>query len=344
MYGGSFFGSRFFGARYFGKEGLTVPGYYNGSRYFGSRYFGARYFGANSTEIPFELVTTNTPALSGSVQISGDVLSGVGFDLAVTTGLALSGVVSTSGALLYEGDDWAFTPPLSINELTGALVVSGDVAFTLGATEAGSHFGGAYFGQAYFGRRYWATKAAFALEQTNTLALSGSVQVGGDIIAATSVVQSGAVAFTGTLGLTGDLTFPSFNYTSAGVLYLPIRMVSALWSAGGPEGGGEIAWLPPARQPLAYTDARTGQTFCDPTWYRFFEYLAETRLGGKTGPTITSVVQTLTDTQTTAAAATSTVAELQQQTQANAESLYVVRSVAKLNLLDGAEQIPPVEL
>lgn len=216
MFGGRYFGGRHFGARYFGKEGITVPGYYNGSRYFGSRYFGARYFGANSTEIPFELVTTNTPALSGSVQISGDVLSGVGFDLAVTTGLALSGVVSTSGALLYEGDDWAFTPPLSINELTGALVVAGDVTFTLGATEAGSHFGGAYFGQAYFGRRYWATKAAFALEQTNTLALSGSVQVGGDIIAATSVVQSGAVAFTGTLGLTGDLTFPSFNYTSAG--------------------------------------------------------------------------------------------------------------------------------
>jgi hypothetical protein len=350
MFGGAFFGARFFGGRYFGKVGLTVPGYYTGSQYFGNSYFGRRYFGASQTSIPFELVTTNTPALSVVVQVNGNVASGIDFGLAVTAGLSLSGVVSTSGALLYEGDDWAFTPPLAINQLTGAVLVAGDVAFTLGATEAGSYFGGGYFGSAYFGRRYWATKSAFALAATNTIALSGTAQVAGDLTASSAIVQSGAVALSGTVGVAGDLTFPSLIQHSGAVFYIPIRMVSGLWSATGITASANLenlqAWLPPRRQPMGWVTIG-GTRYpvdWDDTLYRFLQFVSEIKLGGIAGPTLPDVVTTVTETQATAAAASASVTELAQQTTTNAEALAATVQVVTVNSLSGANQIPQVSL
>ncbi|MGL4649955.1 MAG: hypothetical protein ACRC1H_11145, partial [Caldilineaceae bacterium] len=87
-----------------------------------------------------------------------------------------------------------------------------------------------------------------------------------------------------------------------------------------------------------------GQFMCDPAWYRFFEYIAETRLGGKQGPAIPAIATVVNEVQATAAASSTVVTELQQQTQANAESLSVVREVAINNSLTGAGQIPQVEL
>lgn len=134
------------------------------------------------------------------------------------------------------------------------------------------------------------------------------------------------------------------SFTSGGVVYLPLRMVSGLWNTAGVSASkGELAWLPPARQPIGTTDAR-GNFMCDPAWYRFFEYIAETRLGGKQGPGIPAVVAVVAQTQVTAAASTTAVAELTQQTQANAEALFVVREVAQNNSLTGAGLIPQVEL
>jgi hypothetical protein len=133
-------------------------------------------------------------------------------------------------------------------------------------------------------------------------------------------------------------------FTSAGVVYIPIRMVSGLWSVSGVAASkGELAWLPPARQPIGFTDSR-GNFNCDPAWYRFFEYVAETRLGGRQGPAIPAVAAVVAQTQVTAAASTTAVTELQQQTQANAEALFVVREVAVNNSLTGAGLIPQVEL
>lgn len=136
-------------------------------------------------------------------------------------------------------------------------------------------------------------------------------------------------------------------FTSAGVLYLPIRMSSALWSASGVSvAKTEIAWLPPARQPIGYVTIG-GQRYPiegDPAYYRFHEYVSERRLGGKTGPAITEVVTAVAETQATAAASSTAVTELQQQTQTNAEALAVVREVAINNSLTGAGQIPAVEL
>lgn len=133
--------------------------------------------------------------------------------------------------------------------------------------------------------------------------------------------------------------------TSSTVIYLPIRMASSLWTGGGVDGpSGEVAWLPPVRQPLVYVDSRTGNYYCDPSWYRFFEYIAEKKLGGKTGPTLPAVVSTVNDVQVTSASAAVEVASLQQQTAANAEALYATRAVVKNNGLAGSDQIPNVEL
>lgn len=350
MFGGAYFGARFYGARYFGKVGLTVPGYFTGSRYFGTSYFGQRYFGSNQTSIPFELVTTNTPALSGVTQVNGNVASGIDFGLAVTAGIALSGVVSSTGALLYEGDDWAFTPPLAVNGLTGAVLVAGDLEFTLGATVAGSYFGASHFGASYFGRRYWATKSAFALEATNTIALSGAVQAAGDITASSSIVQSGAVALSGVVGVAGDLAFPSLVQHSGAVFYIPVRMVSGLWSTAGITASANLenlqAWLPPRRQPMGWVTIGGVRhpVDWDDTVYRFLQFVSEVKLGGQNGPTLPDVVTTVTDTQATAAAASAGVTELAQQTTANAEALAATVQVVTTNALTGASQIPRVDL
>lgn len=137
------------------------------------------------------------------------------------------------------------------------------------------------------------------------------------------------------------------NYTSSAVFYIPLRMVSGLWSTSGVAPGtppGSEAWLPSIRQPIGYTDPRDGKFYCDPIWYRAFEYLFETRLGGRGAPSVPDVVSTVTATQATAAAASATVTEIAQQTQANAEALFVVREVVQGGGLDGAEQIPGVDL
>ena len=132
--------------------------------------------------------------------------------------------------------------------------------------------------------------------------------------------------------------------SSSAVLYIPIRMVSALWSTTGVSAStGELAWLPSAQVPIAVPDGR-GNLVCTPIWYRALEYVFETRLGGKQGPSIPAVVSVVTDVQTTAAASTTAVTELQQQTQTNAEALAVVREVAVNNALTGAGLIPNVEL
>lgn len=136
-------------------------------------------------------------------------------------------------------------------------------------------------------------------------------------------------------------------FTSAGVLYLPLRMTSALWNLSGVVAEKtEIAWLPPAKHPIgyAYIDGKRVEVHVDSAYYRMLDYILERRLAGKTGPAITEVVTAVEETQATAAASSTAVTELQQQTQANAESLYVVRQVAVNNSLVGANQIPAVEL
>lgn len=215
------------------------------------------------------------------------------------------------------GTDWDAAAPIDVRALVGVLSVSADVQFS----------------------------TVFGLSAP-TLALAGVVSASADVSFVTAFdLTAATVTLNGTAAVSADVAYLSTAYTSAGVLYIPVRMVSALWSSTGAGGsGGAVAWLPPARQDMVYFNQRTNSYKCDPSWYRFFEYMAETKLGGKAGPTLPAVVTALTDTQTTSAASTAAVTAVQQQTQANAEALFVTREVVKLNGLTGSEQIPNVEL
>ena len=158
-------------------------------------------------------------------------------------------------------------------------------------------------------------------------------------------IDLGTVA--GTLTISGDIAFSvGPAYTSGAVLYVPVRMASGLWSTTGVAASSDLsnlqAWLPPQRQPVAYQQG--AQWFCDPAWYRFFQFVSEVKLGGRSGPTLPDVVTSITTTQTTAAAASASVTTLQQQTTANAEALAATVQVAQDNALTGASQIPEVRL
>lgn len=326
---GAFTGRRF--SSFAGKtadSGSTHPvGVLTQTRPFGA-FTGRRFasFAGKTGGVDFDVDPT-TLAIAGVIGLSADVayVAGSAHPVGVLTQLRPYGAFagkrfgSFGSKAGTASSEWDAATPIPLPLISGTVGLSGDVRFS----------------------------SVFALENASAIGLSGAVGVSADaqFVTAWDLADATPIGISGAVSLSADVSYSATAFTSAGVLYVPIRMVSSLWSAGNVGGAaGEVAWLPPARQPMVYTDTRTGQMFCDPAWYRFFEYIAETRLAGKTGPTLTSVVQTLTDTQTTAAAATVTVTELQQQTQANAEALYVTREVVKYGGLPGAEQIPFVEL
>ena len=102
-------------------------------------------------------------------------------------------------------------------------------------------------------------------------------------------------------------------------------------------------WLPPIRQPVVVADGKGGMVM-DATWYRFFDHVANVRLGGADAPSVPDLVASAIETQATVATTSASLATVATQTQTNAEVLAVVSEVASVNALTGADQIPPVSL
>lgn len=98
------------------------------------------------------------------------------------------------------------------------------------------------------------------------------------------------------------------------------------------------AWLPPQRVRLVGADGLMSWE-----WYRFFQYVAEKRLGGPTAPSIMDLSSNVIAAKSDAATANANTAALAVQTQTNAEALEVTRQVVVNNNLPGAVQIPPVD-
>lgn len=144
-------------------------------------------------------------------------------------------------------------------------------------------------------------------------------------------------------------TYIPARSTSA-LTYLTPRVLSGLWTASGVSASADLAnlraWLPPQRTPFAWVTVG-GQrlpVYIDATtWYRFFQFVADVRLGGADGATIpdivAAVVSSLSQSATTAAVASITA----QQTQANAEALAATVQVVQTASLPGSTQIPPVQ-
>lgn len=211
MWGARYFGARYFGGRYFGKVGLVVDGAYNGAHYFGKHYFGQRYWGSEGNSDPFSLSVTNTPGLNGVALVSAPsgLLLTADFPFTEAVGIGLSGLTTLSGALSFDNDDFAFTPPLEINALSGVVSVAGSLTIAAPPPGVGRYFASRYFGSRQFGRRYWGTSTTLPLAQTTGIGLSGAVLTAGGIASTIGIAQTviTSVALTGAVGVAGSLSY-----------------------------------------------------------------------------------------------------------------------------------------
>lgn len=155
------------------------------------------------------------------------------------------------------------------------------------------------------------------------------------------MASSGAVVYIRPYGLGGG----ALARSSGAVVYFAHREVSGLYQTGVgmTTRANEVAWLPSAQTPIGHTRP-DGRVVMDPAWYRALQHLFEIRLGGRGAPSLPDVITTVETTQAAAVQSGQQVTALTQQSQANAESLSVVRQVAQNNGLAGADQIPPVVL
>lgn len=195
--------------------------------------------------------------------------------------------------------------------------------------------------------------AAVGVSTTGTLVGSGG---GSTITAAAGVSTTGTLAgssvaestITAAAGVSTTGTLYSFSeaYSTSAVVYYAVRVVSGLWSETGVNPASVSlnlrSWLPPPRHPWGYVVG--DKVMVDPIWYRFFQYVAEVRLGGIGGANVGDVVATVEAVQAESVAQAATVASVSTQTQANAEALEATVQVSVNNGLAGALQIPPVRL
>jgi hypothetical protein len=99
------------------------------------------------------------------------------------------------------------------------------------------------------------------------------------------------------------------------------------------------AWLPSARVPFGTTP--DGKPILMTTeWYRFFEEVADRRLGGISGPTLPTVEASVTITQTAVVNAEQQIVNTQAVIVQNAQSMLSQREVSIASGLPGATLIP----
>ena len=130
--------------------------------------------------------------------------------------------------------------------------------------------------------------------------------------------------------------------TTGALLYLSVRFLSGLYSTSGVNASANLrnlkSWLPHISVPLVDGNGRMTQQ-----WWNFFNFLANTKVGGPEAPNVPDIVTTVETTQTQAATVAATVTGVVQQASQNAESLAATVQVAQDAGLSGASQIPPVQ-
>lgn len=83
--------------------------------------------------------------------------------------------------------------------------------------------------------------------------------------------------------------------------------------------------------------------YVDAAWYRIFDYVVNTQLGGINGPTLGDITMTVDSTRSSAIEAQNAVSVVAQTVNANASTLAATVEVAQTSALPGAAQIhPPV--
>jgi hypothetical protein len=127
--------------------------------------------------------------------------------------------------------------------------------------------------------------------------------------------------------------------SSGVVVFAPFRSLSGLYTAAAINASANLAnlksWLPHRSVPVVQQDG----TMTD-AWYRFFDFLANVKIGGPAASTLPDVASAVVTVQEQAATVAQSAAGLEQQVAQNAESLGATVEVAKNNSLTGASSIP----
>lgn len=133
------------------------------------------------------------------------------------------------------------------------------------------------------------------------------------------------------------------NHQSGAKFYLSPRFVSGLYSTTGVTASSDLrgrkSWMPHRAQRWFNADGTPTDEM-----FNFMNYLANTMVGGPSGPTLPDVATTVTTAQEQAATASATVVGVNQMAQQNAESLAAAIQVVQDNSLAGAAQIPRPQL
>jgi hypothetical protein len=129
------------------------------------------------------------------------------------------------------------------------------------------------------------------------------------------------------------------NRSTGAVLYSAVRFVSGIYTATDIAASANLAnlksWLPHRSVPVVQKDG----TMTD-AWYRFFDFLANVKIGGPAASTLPDVASAVVTVQEQAATVAQSAAGLEQQVAQNAESLGATVEVARNNSLTGANSIP----
>ena len=96
--------------------------------------------------------------------------------------------------------------------------------------------------------------------------------------------------------------------------------------------------FPSQRIPVAWFQGQP--IYMDVTWYRFFDYIVNTQLGGFNGPKLSDITDTVSSSSTAAIDAQNAVSIVAQTVNANADALAATVQVSQAAALPGATQIP----
>ena len=99
------------------------------------------------------------------------------------------------------------------------------------------------------------------------------------------------------------------------------------------------SWLPPQRVPLVDKNG-----YMSVPWYKFFQFVADIKLGGPSAPTVTDLSTNVVAVKQEAVSANATAAAVAVQAAANAIALEATKQVVQNSSLPGSTQIPPVVL
>lgn len=127
------------------------------------------------------------------------------------------------------------------------------------------------------------------------------------------------------------------SYTCTTVAGAEMAAANVAWG-GSVAKRSRVNWIPGAQVPVLDATGRMA-----PTWYRFFQEIAENRLGGINAPTVPEVVTTAAQTQSQVLAVQTSADNAIQTVNACVTSVNTAKQVAVNNNLSGATQIPTVQ-